>query len=138
MSSDERPCDDLFACRQCGECCNGFGGTYVTPGDIAAISAYIGADPATFVADYCRMSGSRPVIAQGGDGYCIFFRDRLCTIHPVKPRMCRAWPHIESVLKDPANWRMMAGSCPGMRADATDEEILRCVGRAIEARKSRP
>ena len=112
MSSDESR-DTLFECRQCGECCNGFGGTYVTPADIAAIAAHIGADPETFVRDYCRMAGSRPVIAQGEDGYCIFFRDRRCTIHPVKPRMCRAWPCIESVLKDPANWRDDGRVLPG-------------------------
>lgn len=134
MSSDDTPSETIFECIQCGECCNGFGGTYVTPANIAAIADFIGADPDTFVRDYCRMSGSRPVLAQGPDGYCIFFRDRLCSIHPVKPRMCRAWPYIESVLKDPANWRMMAGSCPGMRTDVSDACILRCVREEIERR----
>ncbi|AQV00665.1 MULTISPECIES: YkgJ family cysteine cluster protein [Desulfococcus] len=134
MSLNDIPCDAIFECIQCGECCNGFGGTFVTPADIAAIAGYIGAPAESFVRDYCRMSGSRPVIAQGPDGYCIFYRDRLCSIHPVKPRMCRAWPYIESVLKDPANWRMMAGSCPGMRADITDACILRCVREQIEMR----
>ena len=134
MSSDDTPCETIFECIQCGECCNGFGGTYVTPANIAAIADYIGADPETFVRDYCQMSGSRPVLAQGPDGYCVFFRDKLCSIHPVKPRMCRAWPYIESVLKDPANWRMMAGSCPGMRTDVSDACILRCVREEIERR----
>jgi hypothetical protein len=137
MPSDEQTgCEPIFECIQCGECCKGFGGTYVTPEDIAAIAEYIGADPKTFVKDYCQMSGSRPVIAQGEDGYCIFFRDRLCTIHPVKPRMCRAWPYINSVLKDPANWHMMAGSCPGMRTDVSDDCILKVVAREINARES--
>ena len=65
------------------------------------------------MADYCRLSGGRPLLAQGPDGYCIFWK-KLCTIHPVKPRMCRRWPFIESILVDPANWLAMAGSCPGM------------------------
>ena len=134
MSSVNHPCETIFECRMCGECCNGYGGTYVTPTDIAAIAAFIGADPGTFVRDYCRMSGRRPVLGQGPDGYCVFFREKRCAIHPVKPRMCRAWPYIESVLKDPANWRMMAGSCPGMRTDVPDDCILRCVRNQIEQR----
>lgn len=136
MSSDETPCETIFECIQCGECCNGFGGTYVTPENIAAIAEYIGTAPETFVQDYCQMAGSQPVLAQGPDGYCVFFQKKLCSIHPVKPRMCRAWPYIKSVLKDPANWRMMAGSCPGMRADVSDGCILRCVGEQIERRGS--
>ena len=36
----------LFACRQCGECCKGYGGTYVSRIDVDAISAYLGVDPA--------------------------------------------------------------------------------------------
>jgi len=134
MSSDDNRCDPIFECIQCGDCCKGFGGTYVTPKNISAIADFIGADPETFVQDYCQMAGSRPVLAQGPDGYCIFFRDKLCSIHPVKPRMCRSWPYIESVLKDPANWRMMAGSCPGMRTDASDECILQCVREQVDRR----
>ena len=48
---------EIFKCRKCGDCCRGFGGTYVTPGDIEAISRYIEADPDSFVEKYCQMSG---------------------------------------------------------------------------------
>ena len=34
--------DDLFDCQMCGECCQGFGGTYVTEKDIENIAAFIG------------------------------------------------------------------------------------------------
>ncbi len=135
MSSDTKDNLDGFAifdCKQCGECCKGYGGTYVTQKDIQAIAAYIGTDPAHFVEKYCRMSGSRPVLAQGENGYCIFWKEKICTIHPVKPRMCKAWPFIQSVLTDAGNWRAMAGSCPGMRTDVPDEMILACVRREME------
>jgi Fe-S-cluster containining protein len=72
------------------------------------------------------MSGSRPVLTQGPDGRCIFW-DKLCTIHPVKPRMCREWPFIPAILTDVQNWRTMADSCPGIRADAPEAAILRIV-----------
>ena len=122
----------IFECKQCGECCKGYGGTYVTQKDIQAIAAYIGTDPADFMEKYCRMSGSRPVLAQGENGYCIFWKEKICTIHPVKPRMCKAWPFIQNVLKDVGNWRAMAGSCPGIRTDVQDERILACVRREME------
>lgn len=107
---------EIFKCKKCGGCCKGFGGTYVSPEDIEAISRYIGAELDGFVEKYCQMSGGKPVLAQKKNGYCIFWDD-LCTIHPVKPYMCRAWPFIGSILHDVSNWYIMASVCPGMRSD---------------------
>lgn len=121
----------IFQCQQCGECCNGYGGTYVTEKDIAAIAAYIGVPRESFVETYCRISGKKPVLAQGENGYCIFWK-KLCGIHPVKPKMCREWPFIKSVLKVPENWRIMASCCPGMRTDVSDEIIIGCVSEALK------
>lgn len=113
---------DIFECKKCGDCCRGYGGTYVTEQDIRAIAAYIKTDPESFIKDYCQMSGNKPVLAQGKDGYCVFW-DGLCTIHPVKPQMCRAWPFIKSVLIDIHNWHIMAASCPGIRTDVPDKVV---------------
>ena len=60
-----------------------------------------------------------------------FFWDRICTIHPVKPQMCRRWPFIESVLRDVANWRIMASMCPGMMAEAPGSRVEECVRKAF-------
>ncbi len=121
---------DLFACTMCGDCCKGFGGTVVTETVIERIADYIGVSPELFVGEYCRMSGSKPVLAQGENGYCVFYQEG-CTIHPVKPRMCRAWPFIRPVLVDVINWHSMAASCPGMRTDIPDEAIRECVAKAF-------
>ena len=122
---------DLFSCKKCGDCCKGFGGTYVTQKDIQAIAAYIHVDEKQFETQYCQMSGARPLIAVGENGYCVFW-DEICTIHPVKPRMCRVWPFIPSVLKEVENWHIMAGSCEGMRTDMPDSVILECVEKEIQ------
>ncbi len=120
--------DDLFECQMCGDCCKGFGGTYVTETDIENIARFIGTSPETFVKDYCQMSGNRPVLAQKEDQFCIFWDEtKLCTIHPVKPRMCRAWPFIQSVLIDPKNWEIMSNSCSGIRTDFPLSVVERCV-----------
>ena len=129
--------DDLFQCQRCGRCCQGFGGTYVTDADIDAIAAYIDCAVPAFRARYLCRSGSRPLLAQRSDGYCIFW-DEVCTIHPVKPLMCRRWPFIPAVLKDVANWHAMATTCPGMRTDVADETIRAVVARVLARESASP
>ncbi len=114
----------MFDCKLCGQCCKGFGGTYVDETDIRKICDYIKADPDTFVEKYCDMSGSRPVLTLGQDGCCIFFdSEKQCTIHPVKPYMCRAWPFIKALISHPENWDIMANSCPGMKKGVPPGDI---------------
>ena len=122
--------EELFECRRCGDCCKGFGGTYLTAEDIDAIAHYIGSDPKKFIDRYCSLSGTMPVLAQRSDGYCIFW-DKICTIHPVKPRMCRNWPFIESILVDAKNWLIMAGSCPGIHTDVPVDRVRKYVKKKL-------
>ena len=121
----------FFECRQCGRCCNGYGGTYLDNRDIQRIAKYIDTDPAGFTDRFCKMSGHRLLLAQRKNGYCIFW-DQLCTIHPVKPLMCRKWPFLESILVDPANWLIMADSCPGIKTEV-DTEILKRFVRSMRS-----
>ena len=130
MPSDTIHAGALFKCRKCGECCKGYGGTYLTDNDIKAISRHIGTDPKRFVDQFCNLSGNRPVLAQRKDGYCIFW-DRLCTIHPVKPLMCRKWPFLESMLVDSNNWLIMADSCPGIQTDVAVDTLEKNVKQMI-------
>ena len=134
MTSDKEATIPVFDCRQCGDCCRGYGGTYVTARDIRRIAAYIGEDPDTFVDRYCQMSGKRPVLAQAENGYCIFWQE-LCRIHPVKPRMCRRWPYIDAVLEDIQNWKSMGTSCPGIRTDLPDDVVRESVAQEIAKEK---
>jgi hypothetical protein len=108
---------EIFQCKKCGDCCKGYGGTYVTESDIKKISEYIHVSPKKFINEYCVLSGKRYVLSQSNTGYCKFW-NKLCTIHPVKPKMCKAWPFIESVLVDPLNWQIMGRSCPGINMNA--------------------
>jgi Fe-S-cluster containining protein len=126
----------IFGCTQCGECCRGFGGTHVSDADIDAIARFLGTTPEVVADRYCQRSGSRRVVAQRRPGgYCVFWQEGLCGIHPVKPRMCRDWPYIESVLVDVINWHSMASTCPGMRTDVSDAEIRREVSRHLAQRQ---
>ncbi|MCF8092424.1 MAG: YkgJ family cysteine cluster protein [Desulfotignum sp.] len=135
MASEYNTPDDIFECRLCGQCCTGFGGTYVTPEDIWRISKYIAANPDTFVSCYCDMTGNGPVLTQGADERCIFFnRQKQCTIHPVKPRMCKAWPFLETILRHPENWDAMASACPGITPSIPSQDLKRIVAAQIKNR----
>lgn len=123
---------DFFECRKCGDCCRGYGGTFVTDRDIKRISAYLGIEPEFFLSHYCEWSGNRPLIKSGEDGYCVFW-DEVCTIHEVKPRMCKIWPFIDSVLVDPGNWAAIRSVCPGARDNGSPRELLDCVRGVLEA-----
>lgn len=130
MESDRASCEQLFTCTRCGDCCKGYGGTYLSPTDIESIAGYLGISEQQFMTRYTTLSGARRLISQGENGYCVFW-DEVCTVHPVKPKMCRQWPYIRSILVDVGNWRAMAASCPGMNADASAEDILRRVQEKI-------
>ncbi len=133
MDSKCQTAEDIFQCKLCGECCRGFGGTYVTDEDIRNIACFIGTDPAMFVNEYCDMAGSKPVLTQGENEKCIFFNDsRQCTIHPVKPYMCRAWPFIKTIIKNPENWDAMAGACPGMKKGVPHKDLIRITTLELE------
>jgi len=126
--SDSLP--EIFHCKKCGDCCYGYGGTFLSEKDIKAIAKYSGTDVKSFLAKYCEFSGTKPILAQDKNGYCIFW-DELCTIHPVKPDMCKAWPFIKSVLVDAGNWRIMSSMCPGIDADVPDSVVKKCVAEKI-------
>lgn len=131
MPSDCSQGTEIFKCQKCGDCCKGYGGTFLTHKDILTIAKYIKTDPRSFIADYCQLSGDKPILAQGKSGYCIFW-DKQCQIHPVKPRMCKAWPFLKSVLVDLENWQIMAASCPGIRSDVPDSMIRKCVMKEMK------
>lgn len=120
----------FFKCTQCGDCCRGFGGTYLTAEDMAAIAKRLGITIPAFKKRYCVPSGSRFVLAQRSDGFCIFW-DQNCTIHDIKPRMCRQWPFIDSVLTDVGNWKIMASVCPGIQADADTDQLRKFVSKSL-------
>lgn len=117
---------EIFTCQRCGNCCRGYGGTFLTDHDIDSISKFLDLTAPRFITEFCQYSGERLVLVQGDDGYCIFWK-KLCTIHPVKPKMCKQWPFIDSILVDVANWKIMASCCPGIRVDVPDHLITACV-----------
>ncbi len=122
-SNNASDASDFFQCTQCNQCCCGFGGTYVDEVEIGAIAAFLKLTREELVSIYCVPSGSKSVLAQGPDGFCAFLKQN-CSIHPVKPHMCRRWPFIPGLLADVTNWYKMADSCPGMFTNIDEAALL--------------
>jgi len=114
---------NFFECSQCGDCCKGQGGTYVDEKKIKEIADFLNITEDQLKKDYlCRSSSGRYMIACGNDGKCIFFKNN-CSIHPVKPRMCREWPFIPAIVKVPENWDQMAEACPGIKKQTSISDL---------------
>jgi len=123
--------ESVFKCKKCGECCKGYGGTVVTRKNIQAIAEFINVDEKHFIDKYCQISGKKFVLAQNKNGYCVFW-NKLCTIHPVKPKMCKAWPFIKSVLMDIGNWKIMGSMCPGIETKAPEHVVRAWVEKELK------
>jgi hypothetical protein len=41
--------------------------------------------------------------------------------------MCKAWPFIKTIIKNPENWNAMAGSCPGIKKDIPSKDLKQIV-----------
>lgn len=121
---------DFFQCEKCGECCKGYGGTFLSEREIKRISRYLNIDSASFLRDYCQWSGTQPLIKSSDSGYCVFW-DEVCTIHQVKPRMCKIWPFIDSLLIDPTNWDIICSMCPGARTNVNSKDLAECVRQVL-------
>ena len=70
------------------------------------------------------------MVKTSDSGYCVFWNE-VCTIHRVKPRMCRIWPFIESILVDAANWDAIQSVCPGVRGNVNSEDLTQCVRQVL-------
>src|SRR5438874_1233048 len=124
-----------FTCTQCGNCCTGAPGyVYVSPEEIARISAFLGRTDGTLDKSHLRRVGKRLSLTEDKpSGNCCFLvhKDgkRMCSIYPVRPLQCRTWPFWDINLDSIDDWNEAAVNCPGMnrgkRHDFVQIEIRR-------------
>jgi len=116
--------EPAFTCRQCGHCCHGRGGIVLTDHDIARLAGHVGLEPQAFLERYSEQMAGRTVLCTGDDDWCVFY-DEGCSVHPVRPDICRAWPFFRGNLVDEDAWVMIQDYCPGVVAEAGHEEFVR-------------
>jgi uncharacterized protein len=115
---------DRFECTQCGTCCLGEGGIYLSLEEINTIARFLQLPSQVFLDEYCIEKNNKIYIHTREDGYCHFSQEGRCSIHRVKPGPCRQWPFFEPVLKDQANWETARNSCPALAPFETLKAFL--------------
>jgi uncharacterized protein len=126
---------DLFECTQCGTCCQGEGGIYLSRKEIDRISKFLNLSQQRFLEKFCLKKNGRTYIHTREDGYCHFSQKGRCTIHEVKPAPCRQWPFFPPMLIDQINWETARNSCPALAPYKTLEEYLNRMGGSRISKK---
>jgi Fe-S-cluster containining protein len=128
-----------FECTKCGACCRDEHLLVtVTGDDIAKIAAVLGLGPDAMLKAldfYIVTNGvSIPVglerissvaterglafmaLKKMENGDCVFLKDNLCMIHPVRPLVCRSFPFVFNDSKGQRSWGLSAKKeiCPGL------------------------
>jgi hypothetical protein len=107
-----------FECVNCGRCCTGFPGyVYLSEIDIARASEFLSVGRGEFVERYTRIVSvfheRRLSLIERKNFDCVFWRDG-CTIYPVRPYQCEAFPFWNRHLVSRREWEKTAAGCRGI------------------------
>ena len=100
-----------FHCRQCGACCRIPGIVRLAADDPARIAAHLGMSEADFIANETDLAPNRQglILRDRPDGACAMLdAQNRCRIYPVRPRLCRTFPHEWTNAESP-------DYCPALR-----------------------
>ena len=115
-----------FDCRMCVHCCEGKGGSVVSPSDLQRLCDFLRMPADAVIAAYGEQAGDKLKIRCGEDGYCIFFRQgKGCIVHEGKPSICKAWPFFRGNIEDPESLALAKDFCPGINPDISHEDFAR-------------
>ena len=115
----------VFDCRMCGHCCEGEGGIVISPKDLTRLHEGMNLGQQAFLDTYAILRNGKWQVKTGEDGNCIFFRaGQGCSVHAIKPDVCRAWPFFRGNMVDTESLHLAKEFCPGIRPDATHAEFV--------------
>lgn len=104
-----------FECTRCGACCRQPGLVWLHPDEPARLAAHLGLTTHGFAARYLRRDGDRwAIVVEEGSPGCPLLDGDLCSVEPVKPGQCRAYPFWRELVDDPAAWRAEGAKCEGI------------------------
>lgn len=122
--SAQNPPAVVFACRQCGECCQGKGGILPSPIERELIAQYLKMPVAELIRDFLEETPLGLAVRNKPEGGCIFQEDSRCRIHPVKPRICRDWPFLPAILLHEEEFAAAKTVCAGLAPESSHLEFL--------------
>lgn len=103
---------EKFECQRCNECCKQPGFVYLKDGEAERIAAFLKMEVYQFTEQYCEVQDRQWLVLKKKNGEtCRMLqegKDGGCSIHPVKPEQCRAFP---------VRWRTVKSLsyCAGLR-----------------------
>lgn len=115
-----------FTCTRCGKCCTGFPGVvYLSESDIKNISQFLSSENTNrgilsqrlFIKKYTivvSVLGEKRLSLIEKPNYDCIFWDKSCTIYPVRPYQCRAFPFWKKHLVSWREWNKLMLLCPGI------------------------
>ena len=115
-----------FTCRLCGRCCRGRGGIVVSGADLLRLCRHLAVSAAEFESAWGFRRGSKLFLRSEKKGDCVFFlKGKGCSVHTVKPAVCRAWPYFRGNLLDGGSLKLAKEYCPGIPRAQTHEDFVR-------------
>jgi len=118
--------ETIFSCQRCGHCCEGKGGIVLTLPELEKIAIFLDVEQATFQKKYTELSPEGKLRLKTKNNFCIFFNSkRGCLIHPVKPKVCAAWPFFRGNLIDEMALAMAKTYCPGINPKVSLDQFKR-------------
>ncbi len=147
-SSGEKNSLPHFECTKCGACCRDESLLVtVTGSDIVRIASVLGlsSDNMLKALDFYVLSKGLPIpvglerissvktekgsafiaLKKMDNGDCIFLKDNLCMIHPVRPAVCKSFPFTFTESSGNLSWGLSAKKeiCPGLGTGTQVSEI---------------
>lgn len=117
--------NNVFECKQCGQCCAGQGGIVLSETDITRLAEFLGLSRQSALEQWAVFSNGKFKIKSGSDGNCAFFTAALgCAVHTAKPDVCRAWPFFRGNLVDESSFALAKDYCPGIDAHCAFPEFV--------------
>ncbi len=120
-----------FHCQQSGQCCH-HNEVMLNPYDIMEMAKFMNMPSLAFVMEYVSIhiggSSHLPIamLKQIQNGECAFLKERKCSIHPAKPKICRAFPLAAVTQFDSKTGKAKSDyvqtkriSCPGTKTNKT-------------------
>ncbi len=104
-----------FECQRCGMCCTGEPGTvYVGKEEVEDIARFFNMDIEEFKNKFLYPFRDSYSIKELKDGSCVFYRQNMCTIYPVRPMQCKTYPFWLKNLRNEKRWKEIQKECPGI------------------------
>lgn len=106
-----------FSCTGSGNCCRTHGEyayVYLTDQDAPAIADHLGLEPAEFEARHCTRDDGHLILRIDSPACPFLTEEARCSIYPVRPQQCAAWPFWTDNLKEERWFGEVSGCCPGI------------------------